>query len=51
LAHLSKENNVPELAYETVRGILEVANIHSGVDISLDLTYRDKVGRCYKLVK
>jgi phosphoribosyl 1,2-cyclic phosphodiesterase len=51
LAHLSKENNVPELAYETVRGILEVANIHSGIDISLDLTYRDKVGRCYKLVK
>ncbi|MBS7527206.1 MBL fold metallo-hydrolase [Fusibacter paucivorans] len=51
LAHLSKENNVPELAYETVRGILESAQIRMGVDVNLDLTYRDKVGRCYKLVK
>lgn len=51
LAHLSKENNVPELAYETVRGILESSNIRIGTDINLDLTYRDKVGRCYKLTK
>ena len=51
LAHLSKENNVPELAYETVRGILESSNIQVGKDINLDLTYRDKVGRCYKIIK
>lgn len=51
LAHLSKENNVPELAYETVRSILEASDIKSGVDINLDLTYRDKVGRCYKILK
>lgn len=50
LAHLSKENNFPELAFETVRGILEDAGIVDGKDISLDLTYRDKVGKAYKLL-
>lgn len=49
LAHLSKENNFPDLAYETVRGILEEANIRDGIDLNLDLTYRDKVGKAYKL--
>ncbi len=51
LAHLSKENNFPELAFETVKGILEEAGIVDGRDISLDLTYRDKVGKTYKLLK
>ena len=50
LAHLSKENNFPELAFETVRGILEEAGIRDGIDINLDLTYRDKVGKTYKLL-
>ncbi len=50
LAHLSKENNFPELAFETVKGILEEAGIRDGIDINLDLTYRDKVGKTYKLL-
>ncbi len=51
LAHLSKENNFPDLAYETVRGILEMGNIRVGKDIVLDLTYRDRVGQLYKIKK
>lgn len=51
LAHLSKENNFPDLAYETVRGILEADQIMIGKDINLDLTYRDKVGKLYRIVK
>ena len=51
LGHLSKENNFPDLAYETVRGILESGGIIVGKDINLDLTYRDKVGKLYKIVK
>lgn len=51
LAHLSKENNFPDLAYETVRGILESDQIIIGKDINLDLTYRDKVGKLYRIVK
>lgn len=51
LAHLSKENNFPDLAYETVRGILEAGNISVGTDMHLDLTYRDKVGKLYRINK
>lgn len=51
LAHLSKENNFPELAYETVKNILEENNIKVGLDVNLDLTYRDKIGRIYNIQK
>jgi len=51
LAHLSKENNFPDLAYETVRGILEAESIIVGKDVNLDLTYRDKVGKLYRINK
>lgn len=49
LAHLSKENNIPELAYETVRQIVEANEINVGTDINIDLTYRDRVGKIYKI--
>ncbi len=51
LAHLSKENNFPELAFETVKGILEEDSIKVGLDINLDLTYRNKIGRVYNICK
>ncbi|MBM7561247.1 MBL fold metallo-hydrolase [Fusibacter tunisiensis] len=51
LAHLSKENNFPDLAYETVRGILEEGSIEVGKDIILDMTYRDRVSKLYKINK
>lgn len=51
LAHLSKENNFPDLAYETVRGILAEKQIIPGKDVQLDLTYRDRVGKIYRLRK
>ncbi|MDN5352527.1 MAG: hypothetical protein PWQ12_1448 [Clostridiales bacterium] len=51
LAHLSKENNFPDLAFETVRGILEEAGAVPGEDMLLDLTYRDRVGKYYRISK
>lgn len=51
LAHLSKENNFPDLAYETVRGILEEASIRVGKDVVLDMTYRDRVSKLYKIMR
>lgn len=42
LAHLSKENNFPELAYQTVANILNNIGLDINKDISLNLTYRDK---------
>ena len=49
LGHLSKENNFPELAYETVKNILEDNSISVENDVLLDMTYRDKISRVYNL--
>lgn len=51
LGHLSKENNLPELAYETVGSIVSEAGIRVGEDLNLDLTYRDRVGMVYHIPK
>jgi len=48
LGHLSKENNFPELAYETVRNILKERNIDIERDIKLSVALRDKVARWWK---
>lgn len=50
LAHLSKENNFPELAYETSKGILAQNNIIVGQDIKLDVLSRNEVSDVYKLL-
>lgn len=47
LGHLSKENNFPELAYTTVKNIVENVGINIHKDISLELTYRDKATKVY----
>jgi phosphoribosyl 1,2-cyclic phosphodiesterase len=51
LAHLSKENNFPELAFETVKEILTARKIKVGMDINIDLTYRDRVSKVYEVYK
>jgi len=43
LAHLSQENNAPELAYFTVGNIIEEAGFQVGKDVKIDLTYRDRI--------
>jgi len=42
LGHLSKTNNYPELAYETVAGVLRENNINIHKDIDLKMGNRDK---------
>lgn len=49
LAHLSKENNFPELAYETSKGILAQNNIIVGQDLKLDVLSRSEISDVYKL--
>ena len=49
LGHLSKENNFPELAYETVKGILEQKKVKVNEDIKLELAPRSGVSRCYNI--
>lgn len=47
LAHLSKDNNFPELAYQTVANIIGENGIVANKDVSIDLTYRDKPTKLY----
>ncbi len=49
LGHLSRENNFPELAYETVRQIVEKNDIEVGIDVNIDMAYRDRTSRYYRI--
>lgn len=49
LAHLSKENNFPEMAYQTVLNILESYNIFPGDRFEIDLLQRDEISGVYLL--
>ncbi len=49
LAHLSKENNTPSIAYETVRECMESYGINVHRDMDLGLTYRDRPTNVYTL--
>ena len=49
LAHLSLENNTPELAYCTVEAALERAGFRIGKDVELDVAPHDTIGRVYDL--
>jgi len=47
LAHLSKENNFPELAYETSKGILSQNNIEVNKDVKLKVLLREELSELY----
>jgi len=47
LGHLSKENNFPQLAYETVRGIMEEKGISVQKDVTLDVAPRSSVSKVF----
>jgi len=49
LGHLSKENNFPELAYQTVYNALQSKNIKVGKDVLLDVAMRDRASKVYQL--
>ena len=47
LAHLSRENNFPEMAYQTVKNVLEEADCFLDEHLSLHIIARDEVGALY----
>ena len=49
LCHLSKENNTPRLAYDTVSQYLEQAGIRVGTDVALQPLSRTTPSELYKL--
>ncbi|MGI6668277.1 MAG: MBL fold metallo-hydrolase [Acetivibrionales bacterium] len=49
LGHLSKQNNFPELAYQTVCSVLNEKSIKAGTDIMLDVVLRDRIGKVIEI--
>lgn len=49
LAHLSQDNNIPEVAYITIKNILEREGLEVGRDVNMDFTYRDKPTKVYQI--
>ncbi len=49
LAHLSKDNNIPDLAYITIKNSLEKNQIKIGQDLELGFTYREKPTKVYQV--
>lgn len=49
LGHLSKDNNIPELALNTVANYLQKEGLSIESDIKLHLSFRDKASKIYSL--
>ncbi len=48
LGHLSKENNFPQLAYQTVYNILQSRGIKVGQDAIIEVAERDRTSKVYR---
>ena len=47
LAHLSRENNFPEMAYQTIKNLLEEKNYYIDTNICLNIIARDEMSALY----
>ena len=47
LAHLSRENNFPEMAYQTIKNLLEEKNYYIDTNICLNIIGRDEMSALY----
>lgn len=49
LAHLSKDNNVPELAHLTIKNMIVEAGMELGSDLKLGFARRDQVSKLFQI--
>jgi phosphoribosyl 1,2-cyclic phosphodiesterase len=49
LAHLSRENNFPEMAYQTIKNLLEEKNYYIDTNICLNIIARDEMSALYTI--
>lgn len=49
LAHLSRENNFPEMAYQTIKNILEENEFYIGKHISVSTLVRDELSNVFSI--
>ena len=47
LAHLSRENNFPEMAYQTIKNLLEEKNYYINTNVALNIIKRDEMSAIY----
>lgn len=47
LAHLSRENNFPEMAYQTVKNLLEESDYYIGENLKVNIIKRDEMSAVY----
>lgn len=50
LAHLSEDNNTPEIAHNTVCSHLNKRGAKDGVDVNIDIAAQHVRGKCYKIM-
>ena len=49
LAHLSSENNFPQLAYHTVKNVLEASEHYLGEMLSIEILMKNQVSKLYEI--
>ena len=49
LSHLSKENNTPEIAHNTIKNTLDMNNLKLDIDFNMEVAKRDEPSTIYKL--
>jgi phosphoribosyl 1,2-cyclic phosphodiesterase len=49
LAHLSRENNFPEMAMQTIKNILEESKYYVGADVHISAVLRNEIGLLYEI--
>lgn len=49
LAHLSHENNFPQMAHQTIKNILEEEEYYIGTDVNIYIALREEVSGIYKV--
>nr|WP_315021182.1 MBL fold metallo-hydrolase [uncultured Aminipila sp.] len=49
LAHLSRENNFPEMAYQTIKNVLEESEHYLGKQLQLNTMMKDEISMIYKV--
>lgn len=50
LAHLSRENNYPELAFETCKNFLSSQGICEGRDVKLEIAFADRMSSLFEII-
>lgn len=49
LAHLSKENNFPEMAYQTIKNVLEESEYYLGRQLQINTMSKDEISMVYEV--